>query len=103
MQNRLPKLLTLAAVGATCMFSACSQEGQNQIVLLRSYVTTNQIPGYIDDPDIKPQVDSNGWLELPTMPAVAIKHPPRTEVVTNYVLGYRQGTHTVELLTAEKR
>jgi hypothetical protein len=117
------KSLTLAALGSTCLFSACNpgnssqMEGdsfnsptnpiktgdQQEIVLLRSYVTTNHVPGYVGAPEIKPTIDSNGWQEFQATPAVAIRHPPRTEVVTNFVLGYRQGTNTVEVMTTEKR
>lgn len=115
--------MALASVGSTCLFSACQRENpdqvsagssaktanpadpgdQQQIVLLRSYVTTNHVPGYIGAPDIKPRVDSNGYEEFQPTPAVAVRHPPRTEITTNYVMGYRQGTNTVEVMTTQKR
>ena len=103
MRNKLTKISALAVVGCMCLFSACVRQPQTQIVVLRSYISTNQIPGYIGGPKIEPQVDSNGWLQVQAVPAVAVAYPPRKEVVTNYVLGYLSGTNEVELWTAEKR
>lgn len=102
MKNKTLKLMALAAVGSTCLFSA-DVKPQTAIVLLRTYVSTNTIPGHIGGPDIKPTVDTNGMYEIQPVPAVAVFYPPRTEVVTNYVLGYWAGTNAVELLTASKR
>jgi hypothetical protein len=120
---KVRRLLALATVGSSCLLNGCQRENPNQvsaddsansairadpgdpqqIVLLRSYLTTNHVPGYIGAPDITPQVDSNGYREFQTTPAVAIRHAPRTEIVTNYVMGYRQGTNTVEVITTQKR
>ena len=72
-----------------------------QIVLLRTYVSSNQIPGWFGGADPSPTVGTNGYLNMLTT-AQAIVHAPRIEVVTNYVLGFWQGTNAVELLTAEK-
>lgn len=101
MKNKMIGLLALVAVGS-CLFIADVAKPQTQIVLLRTYVSTNTIPGYIGGPEIKHTVDTNGMMQIQAVPAVAVLYPPRTEIVTNYVLGYWDGTNAVEL-TASKR
>lgn len=54
----------------------------SEVVVLRT-VVTNHIPGYISGPE--PKVKADGFYE-PSVPAVAIVHQPRTEVVTNFVI-----------------
>ena len=100
MLKKLTTIGALAAVGCMCLFSADVAKPQTQIVLLRTYVSTNQIPGYIGGPE--PVIGTNGYYLNATL-AIAITHPPRTEIVTNYVIGYWDGTNAVELLTASKR
>lgn len=75
------------------------------LVLIRILIATNQIPGYFSGPNSTPtQVGPDGYLPpFTAVNAILIAHPPRTEVVTNYVLGIWQGTNAVELITVEKR
>lgn len=103
MLKKLTIISALAAVGCMCLFSADVAKPQTQIVLLRTYVSTNTIPGYIGGPEIKYTVDTNGMMQVQAVPVMAALYPPRTEVVTNYVLGYWDGTNAVELLTAIPR
>jgi hypothetical protein len=86
-------------MGSLGLFHAEPAKPQIQIVLLRTYVSTNTIPGYIGGANMKPEVDKDGIMRPQAVNAIAITHPPRTEVVTNYVLGYWDGTNAVELLT----
>lgn len=72
------------------------------IVLLRTYVVTNTIPGYIGGVTPTLKTDANGYLVVEPVPAVAIVHPPTIEIVTNYVLGFIDGTNQIEILTAQK-
>jgi hypothetical protein len=76
---------------------------KTQIVLLKTYITTNTIPGYTGGYGTKIETNSAGILIFLPSYAVAITYPPRTEIITNYVLGYLDGTNAVELITAEKR
>lgn len=98
---KLKSIITLGAVvfGSGALLGA---DVQTQIVLLRTYVTTNTIPGYIGGADPSPIVGTDGYLVMMAT-SQAIAHPPRIEIVTNYVLGFYNGTNTVELITAEKQ
>lgn len=73
-----------------------------KIVLLRTHVTTNFIPGYIGSSKPEWKVDTNGWLLPQTANAIAVYYHPRHEIVTNYVLGYSDGTTNIEIITVEK-
>lgn len=53
-------------------------------------VKTNMVPGYFASPEAK--VGTNGWLETFSH-AIAIPHPPRTEIVTNWTLIIQTGTN----------
>jgi len=91
------RIATALAVASSVLFGA---DVKPQTVLLRTYVSTNTIPGYIGGPE--PTVGTNGWWNNMTL-AVAISHPPRTVIATNYVLGYMDGTNTTELMTLVKQ
>lgn len=97
------KAIKVAAILAIVSSAVLGADVKNQIVLIRTYISTNTIPGYIGGPDVQWQTNSAGIIMPQPVPAVAITHPPRTEIVTNYVLGYYDGTNAVELITAEKR
>lgn len=59
------------------------------IVLLAITVTTNEQPGFFTGPPIKPgEVTAN---------AIAIWHPAKTVVSTNYHIGFWQGTNAVRI------
>ena len=94
-------LKTVGIVAVMCS-AVLGAEVKTQIVLLRTYISTNTIPGYIGGAEPSPIVGTNGYLNMVTT-AQAVVHPPRTEIVTNYVLGFYNGTNAVELITAEKR
>ena len=99
------KLKSIIMLGAVIVGSGAllGADVKTQIVLLRTYVTTNTIPGYIGGPPITFTTNSDGIMLPNPVNAVAITYPPRTEIITNYVLGFYNGTNAVELITAEKR
>lgn len=56
---------------------------QPQIVLLRTYLSTNHVEQFI----------SGGGEDL-----IPVIHPAHTDVLTNYILGFHQGSNDVELI-----
>lgn len=80
---------------ASLLLCGCRSSFDNRLLLLRTYVSTNVIPGYIGGP--QPTVGPDGNLTT-FANAVAIHYPPSTNVVTNYVIGYRRGGTTIEVL-----
>jgi hypothetical protein len=87
--NLLGLLTAIIVVGSGVLLGA---DVKPQIVLLKTYVTTNHISAYV----------TGGTPDCPTC-LVAITHAAHDEVVTNYVLGFYNGTNAVELIAAEKR
>lgn len=73
------------------------------LVLIRTYLTTNTIPGYWGSSSPTPIPDTNGMLVTFTARhADLVAYPPRQQIVTNYVLGYFDGTNRyIEVLTLQ--
>ncbi len=61
-------------------------------------MSTNFVAGWIGG--LAPEVRTNGdgYLSVQAVPAVAINHPPKSVVVTNYAIGFLAGTNAVELM-----
>src|SRR6186713_1746568 len=78
---------TLTLLLATCYLSQCQE-----IVLLRTYVSTNLISaGFYGSSSPYPFITTNGFLSVQgAMNADYVLHPPVYKVVTNYVLGTRE-------------
>jgi len=47
-------------------------------------------------PDPVIVTNSNGYIEIQAINAILVTHPPRYEVVINYVLYVKKGTNIVE-------
>lgn len=69
------------------------------LLLLRVYVTTNTVPGYVSSYVPPLTTNAQGYLEIGPAYAISVDHPPRTVIATNYVIGIKQGANTIELLT----
>jgi hypothetical protein len=88
--NTKTKLGTATALAVACSawFGGC-QNDRSGLVVLKTYISTNTVPGYIGGPHVEPSVGPDGYLMPQMVNAVAIHYPPKTNVVTNYVIGYR--------------
>jgi hypothetical protein len=69
-----------------------------QIVLLRTFVSTNHVPAYTSGSPPKQSSDGYSWSST----LECVLHPPTTVILTNYVLGFKNGTNCVELITLSK-
>lgn len=69
------------------------------LVILKVWVSTNHHPGYFGGPDVQVLTNAEGYIVIQPVNAILITHPPHDEVVTNYVIGVRNGTNQIELLT----
>lgn len=97
--------ITLAAIvvhpATVIMMRKPDPQFGQRIVLIRSYVSTNLVSaGYVGSSSPPPTVDAQGWLQGGAMNADAVAHPPVWKVVTNYVLGFKEGNRMVEVFTA---
>ena len=90
---------TALAVACTAWLGGCHHRKQSPLIVLRSYVSTNLVPGYIGGQKQNAQVGPDGYLMQGSVNAIAINYPPKTNVVTNYVIGYRTADgESVEVL-----
>jgi len=68
----------------------------DNVVFVECVVKTNFVPGYMSGPDSVWATNGNGYLEIQAVNAILVTHPPRYEVVTNYILYVQKGTNIVE-------
>ena len=70
-----------------------------QIVLLRTYLTTNVVAEHWIEESYRPGFKSGNWEGGGLVYTPTILIPATTNILTNYVLGYTDGTNLVEAVT----
>jgi len=87
--NIKSKLRTATALAVACMALCGCQNDRHELVVLETYISTNTVPGYIGGSHVEPSVGTDGYLLQQMVNAVAIQYPPKTNFITNYVIGFR--------------
>lgn len=72
------------------------------MLVLRTFVSTNVTPSYWGGARVTLYTNSAGEITNWFAPALGVHYPAVTNVLTNYVLGFRKPGATVELMTVTK-